>query len=188
MNLQGTLLFFALVIVVYASYSAHQLKNKVYCTFVRRDKTVIEKWAKVGQGRIEFDGGWYYVNPRRVTLQFWDKGIHTIIPTRIQRMQFRWDSSQALDPETFSNDYEKPEERLQLDKTEDYRAYSEGNRAALTSAKQKKGMLDQLMPIIILGGFAIVGYMLYQNGHRMDMLGAQQNTIFQMIQNLKLGQ
>ncbi len=183
MNFQSMLLVILIFVIFYASYSAYSLKTRIFCSFRKADKTLIEKWAKVNQRRIEFEGGWYYVNPKRTYTMLLTKGIHQIIPIWIRRSDYRWDSSQPLDPETFTNDWETPEARANLDKEEDIVAYSKGNRTSF-QAKQKKGMLESYMPIITIGGFVLIGYVIYTLTKKVDMLGTAINVAQQMLQQM----
>lgn len=180
LNLQTMLLVVLGLTVVYAGYSAHMLKDRIYCTFRRKDKTRIEKWAKANQSRIDFDNGWYYLNPRRTTLTLVTKGIHAIIPIWARCLDFRHDSSQALDPDTFTNAWESPEARKALNKEEDIRAYQQGNLQAI-QGKQKKGMLEQFMPLLVVVGFLIVGYMVWTLTKKTDQLGLGLNVLQQMM-------
>lgn len=181
LNLTTTLIILAVILIGYAVYATQSIQKKIYCTYIRKDKTRIDKWCKQEQARIDFDGGWYYINPKRIVLITWDKGIFSVFPTKIQSLLFKWDSNQPLDPETFDNAYEKPEDRKHLDKTEDLRAMYEGNKQAVQSTKQKQGMLAGYMPIILIAGFLIVGYLVWKLQGSMDMIGNGQNVIESML-------
>jgi len=171
-------LFFALILaVVYGSYSTYSLKKKVYCTLIRKDTSRVSLWAKVYEGgKVILDGGWYYINPERRILAWYDGGIHKIFPTKIDTYMFKWDSSQPLDPRTWDSDYEKPEDRKNLDKTEDLVALNKGTQAAMSKTKTG-GILTQYMPIITLVGFLVLGYFIWKMQGKMDMLGQGQNYI-----------
>ena len=186
MNLGTETIFIviAIALIGYAAYSTHQIKNKIYCTFIRADNTRIDKWCKKSQRRIEFDGGWYYIVPSRVILIDYDKGIFGLFPTKVASLLFRWNSSQPLDPKTFDNTYEKPEYRKQLNKEEDIRAFSEGSRQTLISQK-RKNMLEGYLPIILIVGFLIIGYFVWQQRSMIDQLGLAMNTIQEMLMDLK---
>lgn len=80
-----------------------------------------------------------------------------------------------LDPKTFNNSYETPEMRKQLNMEEDVRALHEGNRKAQGTAKG--GALSGWMPIIVLCGFLILGYLTYSNMKKADQLGYAMNVI-----------
>ena len=185
MGIDTTTVFvvFLFMIFIYASYQTRAIKDKTHCTFIRPDTSKIYKWIKAKQRRVEFDGGWYYINPKRRILENIDKGIHLLFPTKATAFIFRWDSSQPLDPTTFENNWETPEARLALNKEEDIRAYSAGNVQAISS-KGKQGMLERLMPILMLVSVIIIGYMAYSMTKRMDMLGNAMNVIQQMLAGL----
>ena len=173
MFLYGIIIITALSIV--RSYS---LKDKIYCTYRRRDKTKIHKWAKAVNGyRIQFENGWYYVNIRRCVLEFKWVGI---LPIWIRTLDFRFDSTQALDPETFNNNWETPEARKALNKEEDIKALDTGTKKSLSPGKG--GALGSgWMPYIIVGGFVVVGWFLYQLMGKVDALGFAVNVLQQMM-------
>ena len=180
MDYSTLLIMLLLFIVIYSSYSAHSLKDKIRCTFRRRDRTRLERFAKAKQKRIDFDNGWYYINPKYTTLSLWSQGVHAIIPTWIRVLDFRHDSPEALNPDTFTNSWESPEARKALNKEEDIRAYSAGNVASLAKSKPQ-GMLDRFFPIIVIGAVCAIGYMLYSLSGKVDMLGQAVNTLQKMM-------
>jgi len=180
LGLSQMLMWFPILILAFSAISAYRLKNQIWCTFRRRDRTKIEKFAKQGQNRIEFDGGWYHVRPERTTLIMWTKGIHAIVPTWVRSLDYRHDSALPLDPNTFSNTWETPEARKNLNKQEDISAFFQGNRTALVG-KTKQGMLERLVPILTIAGFLIVGYMLWRQQGQIDQVGFGINTIQKMI-------
>jgi len=166
--------------IVYTSVSVMGLKLKTHCTFIRPDKTRIEKMIKAKQRRVEFDGGWYYVIPNRIILKVMDSGIYKLFPTKVSSLIYKWDSPVPLDPNTFQNSWETPEARKALNKEEDIRAYSAGNVASLAKSKPQ-GMLDRFFPIIVIGAVCVIGYMLYSLSGKVDMLGQAVNTLQKMM-------
>ncbi len=168
-----------LLLVGWQVYSVYSVKERIWCTFRRRDRTKIEKWARKDQRRIVFDGGWYHVEPDRTTLMIkWNP-----LPMWVRSLDFRWDSSRALHPDTFKNEF-SPEERKQLDTSDEIRAFDEGGIRAMNTGRQKKGMLDTLFPIIVIVGMVAIGYMLWTTQKRLDMIGQATNVIQSMLGNL----
>ncbi len=178
MQLSPQVLF--IVIIVFAifmgSYSARSLKNKILCTLNRADRTKIQKWAKIDQTRIDMDGGWYEVKPECTTLRLWDSGIHFLFPTWVRCSDYRHGSAKPLNPDTYDNTY-SAEERKQLDKTDDIRALEQGNQRSLIQGAGKQGLFQKYLPIIMIGGFLIIGWFLWQMQAKMNLLGAGQNYI-----------
>jgi hypothetical protein len=183
MALNSTTLFiiFLIFLVAIASYQAHKSKNYTYCMFLRRDRSWKNKWVKAKAGRIEFDGGWYYFNPKRTFSKILDEGFpYMIFPTKVDAVILRWDKPNALNPEDFSNDWETPEARKNMNKTEDIEALAKGNRQSL-GKPQKKGMLEGYMPIIMILGVVALGYMMYMLMGKIDMLGQAINVLQSMM-------
>ena len=108
--------------------------------------------------------------------------VGTRMKTSLGVADYRWDSSQPLDPKNFNNEYESPESRKQLDKEEDIRALHEGNRKAQGQGKQ--GMLSGWMPLITVIGFVVLGFVIYMVLKKIDQLGFAMNVIQQQLGQL----
>ncbi len=161
-----------LILIAFQSYSSLHYLNMIWCTFRRVDRIRVAKWAKAGQARIEFDGGWYQVEAGRITI-----GIKWMpLPMVVKCLDFRHDNSRALDPDTFDNTY-TPEARKQLDITDGVRGFEQGNREALTGKVGKQGFLQQYQTLIVVIGFLIVGWLLWQQRATSDKLGYAMNVI-----------
>lgn len=174
----NVIVYFLLFILAYQVYSVYSVRSKIWCSFRRADRTKIERWAKKDQQRIEFDGGWYHVEPDRTTLMIkWMP-----LPMWIRCLDFRHGSSRALHPDTFDSSMDDVE-RKRLDISDDIRAYDEGSRKAYEQ-KGKVGLLQQWLPIILLIGMLFIGYMVYQQQKRVDMLGLGQNVIESQLQKI----
>lgn len=177
-----TYIILALFVIAYLSFDTYTLSKKIHCTFRRRDNTKLTKWAKMTQGNIEFDGGIYRVRPDRTYQQLYTGGLHILVPTWIRCSDYRWDSQLPLDPKTFSNEYATPEEQKQLEMEDDIRGLHEGNRKAQGAAKG--GALSGWMPIIVLCGFLILGYLTYSNMKKADQVGFALNVVQQQLGKL----
>lgn len=168
-----------LVIIAFVGfliYDQYSKKDKIYCGFIRKDKTLIWKWVKKGgdRGRVDFDGGWYYIDPDCIIGKWHYIGYYN-------SLLFRWDSNQPIDPKTGEpkslND--DPVARKNLDKKEDIMAYNQAQQQV--AGKIKMGMLQQYLPIIMIIGFLIVGYFVFTLKGNVDALGAGQNAIEGML-------
>ena len=175
---------FLIMVVFFIGFSFFQAlsaQNKIYCTFIKRDGTEISKYAKLNQGRVEFENGYYNIVPNRITLK---RVWFGVIPTKVVCAKWKWDSNMPIDPTTWKNDYDKPEDRAALDKTEDLRALFETQKVTLSTKGGKKGFLENLMPIIMIGGLIIIGYLVYTQGKKVDQAGYAMNTIQQQFLDL----
>lgn len=169
-----------MIVLGFGVYSTHNLRGKVRCILIRPDLTLAEKFIKEEQRRISFGKGWFYINPKRIIESDWSKGIFWLFPTKVQTIIFRWDSTQALDPRDFNNDYEKPESRAALDKEEDIRAYSQGN-INIAGVTRKQNMLERWMPLVTVGGFLLLGYLVYSINAKVDSVGLAINVLQKMM-------
>ncbi len=70
--------------VVYSIFNTWSLRDKIFCTFIRQDKTEINKYAKFAQNRIDFDGRWFNIVTNRVTLKLVWMGV---VPTWVIRVK-----------------------------------------------------------------------------------------------------
>ena len=173
-NLQ-VLIVFALIIIGISYYKTWKLKDSIYCTFRRKDKTQISKFAKINQGRIDFDGGWYILDIKCTTLKF--VMVNQIIPTWVRCLDYHDGAAHPLNPETFSASYDSPQERKALDRTQSIQSLmtKQNNMKFLSGASGKKGMLESLLPILTIAGFLILGYLVWKMQANIDLIGNGQN-------------
>jgi hypothetical protein len=168
------------LILGYFTYIAYTYRNRIWCTFRRYDKSKAGKWANARNkdgtwGDVEFDGGLYHVEPARTVIGW--RMLLGFLPFPVRESDYVQGSARALDPSTFSNTF-SAEERKQLDRTDDLKGLMVANKESVQQgSKMKQGLLQQYMPFIMIAGFAIVGYLVFQMQHRMDMLGAATNLI-----------
>lgn len=155
---------FAIGIVGLFWYSQNKLKGKLLCTFRRANKTKIEKLIPLRSKHVTFDGGKYNVNPKRITLFWYNRGIHQFFPTWLPTLDFTFDDPNALDPEKFKISWDTPEAREAAAQEENYRAFNKGLQVQ-TGAKGR--FPDWLFPAITIGAIAIIGYLVYQQGQHM---------------------
>lgn len=172
-------------VVLYLTSEAIQNKSRVLCTFRTKAKTKIHKWAKKsksgGWNDVVFEGGKYHVEPDRVTLEY--RTYLGFFPLPVMSLDFRHDSARALHPDSFDNTY-TPEEREQLNISDDVRDFNNGNQNSIGS-KKKAGMFENLLPWVMVGGLLIVGYLVYSQGKNIAMLGNGQNYLEQQISIIK---
>lgn len=165
------------LVLIYLAYILYGLKTKILCSYRRTDRTKIEKWATPNQSRIEFEGGWYQVEPARTVIQW--KVYAFMFPVPVRALDFRHGSSRALDPSTFNSDF-TAEERKQLDRTDNLLGLQTASQQA-TKGNRKQGMLEQYLPYIMLAGFAIMAYFIFQVSGKADRIGLGQNVIEQQL-------
>jgi hypothetical protein len=174
--MNSQMIFIILIIFAgYLIYDQYSKKDKIYCGFIRVDQTMIWKWVRKTAGRVEFDGGWYYIDPNCLIAKWHYIGYY-------YETIFKWDSSQPLNPKTFKNDALDPVSRKNLDKKEDIAAYNQAQREV--TGKVKMGMLQQYLPIIMIVGFIIIGYFVFTMQSKISSLGLGQNAIEQMLGSL----
>jgi len=168
-----------LILIAWQVFQNITARKKIHCTFIRRDRTRVVKWAKDDEGRIEFEGGWYEVRPDYTILQLmWNP-----LPMWARTLLFRWDSSKPLNPASFDNQY-LPEERKRLDASDSIRAYQMGTRQAMQQSSSQQSMLQKFQPIILIAGFAVLGIMLWKLQGSMNQVGIGQNLMESQLQQV----
>ena len=178
------MLLWGFAIIAYIWYSVNDKRDKIYCTLIRKDKTKLNEWRKKNpSGRVEMDGGWYYYTSNAVTYDWLNKGIHLLFPIYVPCALFRWNCKWALSPEKFEADEESPQVRKNLDKEEDLTAWRKSGQTAM-AGKKKMSMLEAYMPMITVGGFIVVGYFIWTLMGKVNMIGAGQNAIQNMLGQL----
>ena len=147
--------------VVYLFWHSQQkLKNKILCTFRRANKTKVEKLIPLKSKFVIFDGGKYNVTPKRITLFWYNRGINQFFPQWVPSLDYRFDSSNPLDPDTFQNTWDSPEARQASQQESSFVAFAKGTQLAQGG---KKSMFPEwLFPSIIIGLLLVIGYWVYQ--------------------------
>lgn len=158
-------LFFAFAII----QSQTRFRDKMLCTFRRPNKVKIEKWVPMSYAGkyVTFDRGrygigQYYVNPKMISLQWYDRGINKLFPILVPTLDFRYNNDQPIDPETGLNSWLTPEAQYATYQEHQHIAYAKGT-AAQVGKKEK-------IPAFYLGAVAIVlvialGFYVYQSNN-----------------------
>lgn len=170
---------FPWLILAYLTFIAFTYQNRIWCTFRRYDKSKKGKWANARNkdgtwGDVEFEGGIYHVEPARTVLGW--RLLLGFFPMPVRESDYVQGSARALDPATFNNTF-SAEERKQLDRTDDLKGLMVANRESTKAAGGKKGLLEQWMPLIMIGGLLIIGFFVFQQQKKLDMIGLGQNVI-----------
>ncbi len=168
-----------------AALSAYSKRNKILCTFRKKDGGYDQKWVKKDvDNNVAFDGALYDVMPDRTYTRWWTGGLfNAIIPTFIKCSDYRWDSRFPLNPKDFKNDWdENPTVRRNLNKAQSIADLARGSRQSMGVGKQ--GILEKYQPFIMLAGFAAIMWFIMQFSKRMDSMGAAINYIQEQITRL----
>lgn len=172
------LLVFLGFMLVSVWYQSTLNRHRIWCTFHRRDGTDEHKFIKDSQGRIEWAGGWYNVRPV-VTIDW--RLLFGIIPLPVRALYWHEDNAEPINPQTGASYDPTPSERKRLDTTDEIRAYDEGGRQGIQGVKAKGGLLQQYLPIIVIGGFVVIGFFIYTLMSKVNLLGTGQNYIEQQL-------
>lgn len=173
MDISTLVIIFAVGIVGLFWYSQNKLKGKIFCTFRRINKTKIEKFVSQRSKYVFFDPGKknpqgrYNINTKRITLLWFNRGIHQFFPMWVPSLDFSWHSPDPHNPENFKTTWDTPEAREASAQEDAFKAFSKG----LTSQIGGKGRFPEwLFPAITIGAVAIIGYLVYQQGQHLTYL------------------
>ena len=163
MDYQLLLIVFLVGIMMVFFNSIAKFKGKIVCTFISPNKTKLEKLIKSSAKHVIFNGGRYDVDSRRITTLWYSKGIHSFFPIPVPSLDFRYNSRNALDPETGETTWDTAEAREAAGQEENYKAFNKGLQVQTGS---KSRFPAWLFPVITIGAIAVIGYLVYQqSGH-----------------------
>lgn len=171
MSPQTLVVLVLLLFVGLVAYSAIRLRNKVYCSFRRIDKTKVEKFVPRHARYVVFDGERYKIDTKRVILLWYNRGIHQFFPQWVPSLDYSWYSEVAHNPDDFEDTWDTPAARNAASSEEDWKGF---NRAMREQAGKKGSFFEQYKMIIIVLAVVAVGFLFYSQGQasdaRMDML------------------
>jgi hypothetical protein len=159
------------VFIVAIVYNQQKFKNMMLCTFIRSNRTKIEKWvpmdAKAVLFKDKYGTGRYTVVPERVVMQWYDRGLNKMFPIFIPTLEFKWDSEYPIDPNTFTNTWRSPELVNAAWQEHSQMAFSKG---AAAQGGAKKKYPEWLFPMITIGAVLVIGYLVWQMSGQVSML------------------
>jgi hypothetical protein len=144
-----------------AAYSTNSKRNKIYCFYRGRDKTIQARWVNLNDSYVLFPPNKKFrVDTKRMT-SFWYKGgIHFLFPTKVNSLEYCWNSIYPVDPDDYRNTWLTPEAHKQMNVEEWVRSYGKGF-APQTGKKQ--GAIMQYLPLIAIILVIILGVYVYSN-------------------------
>lgn len=171
MTTQHYAIFIVVLLVFIFIRDLYYINTRILCRFTRIDKSVKKKWASSKTRRIEFDKGWYYIITQRIKF---DTMFFGLLPLKV--LEFNWHNKYPVNPDSGKADDELPEERKNLDKTEDIEALNRGTQKSYGSVKG--GVLGGgWLPIMLVVGVVASLYFSWQLMGKVDMLGQAINVL-----------
>lgn len=177
LGLSTTSLLYIMILVfcflsVSVWWSQKKFKDKMLCYFLRPNKQKIEKWVPQYAKYIRFDRGrWkekYRIDPRCIAMQWYDRGFNKLWGTWVQTLEFRWDSVDPLDPETFEPVNRGPEEEATMESAEDWQAF---NRATREGTGAKSRFPEWFLPVCIAAVLLIVVFVYWRLSGQIAAIG-----------------
>ena len=170
----------AIMMVGIAWHANNRLRNKIYCSYRRVNKTKLERFTKMISRYVVFDNKKYDIIPSCITFIWWDKGlIHQLFPQWVASLDFTHDSRYPLDPNTLKPVIISPEVRNAMNKEEWVKSYAKG---FTPPTSKKQSMLNQYLPWIAIGLVVIVAF--YFNT-KMSGFGAQLDAVVNSLNAIR---
>ena len=122
--------FFLLVLgglLFLAWWQINSLGSKIFCTFRNKDKGKEERFVGLKDGVVIFKGGQYEIDPRRVTILKYTRGIiGMLMPIPVRTLDFTWSSRVPENPDDFTYTWDTPDARAMADSRADWRGMNAG--------------------------------------------------------------
>ena len=151
----------ALAILFMAWYANSSKRDKILCTFRRINKTKINKFVKMNSRYVIFDNGKYDIISSRITFLWYNGGfIHMIFPQWVATLDFSHTSRFPHDPNNMNKNWETPEVRNAINKSELVTSYF---KTSTPNSTKKQGKLTEYLPWIAIMAVVLVGFYLYNN-------------------------
>jgi hypothetical protein len=185
MNTQTMMLAFLAIIVVAGMWQSRRMKSFVFCSYTSRSKQAYDKVVKEKNSYVIFEGKKFYLLPSFGKSRQFDKGLSAFFPTKITAYDFRWNSPYPVDPNTGEPAILSPEVEKALDQEGILlAAYQNQGQAGLSGTKGKGGMMEKMMPIILIGLTVAVAYLIYTNLQSSKNNKTTQNAIIDLYNTL----
>lgn len=173
MDSKTMLIAFLVIIILMLWFSLKNLEGKIKCVFHTKDRTVEEKTLKTTDKMVKFSQGTYEINPRRFSIK-WIR-LWSVFSFPMLYQEWKWDSSQPLDPSTFKNSWDTPEARNASDSEREWRGFNQGID---TQLGKKQSGLERWLPYITIGVVVIGLFFLYST------FNGKLGILEQQLQNL----
>jgi len=162
MSPQTLIVVMAIIILFLAWYANTSKRNKILCRFRRVNKTMIAKFVRMHSRYVIFDGGKYDIVPSRIVFQWYTAGIvHMLFPQWVATLDYAYDSSAPLNPNTLTYNWETPRVRQAINASELVESYFKTSTPSPTGKKQS--VIMQYLPFIAILLIVIVGVWMYSN-------------------------
>ncbi len=161
MTYQILLIFMLVVVVGMAWYANWSKRNKIYCSFIRINKTTVHKFVKMTSRYVVFDNKRYDIVTKCITFDWWDKGLtHMLFPQWVATLEFAYNKRFPIDPDTGQAVIITPEVRNAMNKEEWVKSYAKGFQPP---SSKKETAIQQYLPWIAIGLVALLGFYVYTN-------------------------
>lgn len=169
MNLEPSTLLILVLLVFFAMifYSTARLRNKIYCTFRRINKTKIDKFVPMISRYVIFDGGRYKIDKKRIILLWYNRGINQFFPQWVPSLDYGHYSDVPHDPDKFEDTWDTPEARNAASSEEDWKGF---NKGMAQQVGKKSGVFMRYLPFILIAVGVIVAFLIYSQTQRLDLL------------------
>jgi hypothetical protein len=153
------LVFGALLFLVW--WQVNSLGSKIFCTFRRKDRGKIERFVSLKEGVVNFDGGQYEIDPRKITILKYTRGlIGMFIPIPVRCLDFTWSSRVPESPDDFTSTWDTPDARAMADSRSDWRGMNAGID---TQTGKKTNLFGNWMIWVGIAVVLVIVYFVYKD-------------------------
>lgn len=166
MSYQTFFLIMAMLVVGMAWYANYSKRNKIYCSFIRVNKTSIHKFVKMSSQYVVFEGTRRNIIPSCIVWDWWDKGfVHMLFPQWVGTLTFSYSSPYPIDPNTLQPMILSAEVRKLMNKEEMWRDY---NKTLTPPTAKKQTAFQQYLPWLAVGLVVLLAVYVYTNNQAMN--------------------
>lgn len=147
--------------VILTLFQVYSLSNKIFCTFRSKDKGKEEKFVSEKDGVVHFKNGTYEIDPRRITILKYKRGLMGFIGgLPVKSLDFTWSSRVPENPDDFTATWDTPEARKMADSKNDWQGMNSGIDVQVG---KKQSFMGGWMLYVAIGIIVILAYFTYNN-------------------------
>ena len=133
-----------------------QKRDKIYVRYNRADKTTIDKFVSSHAAKLIFDNQEFDIVRRRITLYWYKRGIHALLPMYVRMLEYSWYSRWPHDPDDYQNVWETPAVRNAINQEGRYKSLARG--ISSQGGVKKQSGIQQYLPWIAIGLVLVVAF------------------------------
>lgn len=166
------------LVIIWGGISARIKMNQILCVYRRVNLQKVEKWVRIRDDHVVFDGAQFDVESDCLCPVYYNKGIHAFFPIWVMSLDYNYASRHPLNPRTLKINVVTPK----VLKTMNNQGHMQAFNQSMPSQKKKQGLLEGWLPLIAIA-IVIVGlwYMNQQNSALQTQIAAMRETLKSIV-------